>query len=288
MRTKMRFNARSVPSFQVVCLATSICAVSICTVPTARAQQPGQQSAQQPVQTASNPALRSLPGAAPDTPPPAPEARPEGLTQSAQAQPTGTMTLSERFVYESHTTFGPLAFIVPAFGAGYTMIHPPDNYPRDWTDGAAAFGRNYGAEFGTNSVDGLTHFATAAILHEDARYYPAASTRFAARVAHAVAFTVIDRANSGRSTLAVSNFIGAAAGGFAGMAWEPDGFNDIAHALQRALLQVAGAGAHNLLAEFDPEIHRIKQKFHLARSHDDASLMTPSWPAQRADDPSMK
>jgi hypothetical protein len=142
------------------------------------------------------------------------------------------------------------------------MARPPDGYPHDWSDGGGAFGRNYGAILGVNSTNGFTHFATAALIREDPRYYPSGSTNPAGRALHALAFTLADRSDSGRRTLAISNLAGATAGGFVGMAIYPAGFNDTTHAYQRAALQMISFAGHNLAAEFSPEIIRVLHKFH--------------------------
>jgi len=165
----------------------------------------------------------------------------------------------------THATFGPLAFVVPALGASYTMVRPPNNYPRDWSDGPAAYARNYGAEFGSNTAGGLTQFAAAAILHEDPRYYPSIDHRFPHRVLHAITFTVVNHSDSGNRTFAFSNFAGAGAAGFMGNLWEPDGFNNPSHALERASIDMATYAGHNLLLEFSPELTRGLIKLHLVR-----------------------
>jgi len=145
------------------------------------------------------------------------------------------------------------------------MAHPPDAYPRDWSDGAGAFGRIYGSELGRHTASGYTHFAVAAITREDPRYFRYNGSGFGKRTMHAILFTLADRADSGHKTLAVSNFAGAAAGGFVGMAWEPDGFNDATHGYQRAAVELGGYGAHNILTEFSPELTRMLVKVHLGR-----------------------
>jgi hypothetical protein len=184
------------------------------------------------------------------------------VSVAASLQPTGTLTFGERFSLEVHTTFGPAAFLLPAVEAAYDMASPPSGYPHDWSDGVGAFGRNYGAILGVNTTSGLTHFTIAAIDREDPRYYPSLSTNFAARTVHALAFTLVDRSNSGHHTVAISNLAGATAGGFVGMAIYPGGFNDTTHAYQRAAFQMTSFVGHNLVAEFSPEIVHILHKLH--------------------------
>jgi hypothetical protein len=186
--------------------------------------------------------------------------------QTSRPQPSGPLTLRERFILQTRTSFSPVAFIVPAAEAGITMADPPTNYPRDWSDGAAAYGRNYGAEIGRHTTAGYAHFVAAAVLREDPRYYPCQRGNYAARFFHAMAFTLVDRSDSGHHTLAVSNFVGSAAGGFIGMAWEPAGFNDTTHAYQRSAVELTAFAGHNLIEEFSPELTRIAVKLHMAKA----------------------
>jgi len=74
--------------------------------------------------------------AAPSTPQP---------NQVLGLPPTRTpLTGGDKFRIYLHKSFGPPAVILPAFGAGFQMLNPPNHYPREWKDGAAAFGRIYG------------------------------------------------------------------------------------------------------------------------------------------------
>jgi hypothetical protein len=203
------------------------------------------------------------------------------VPNSSYPQPTGTLTLGERFHLETHTSLGVPAFIIPAGGALLNMAHPPDNYPREWRDGGPAFGRLYGAEFARHTTGGFTHFAVAAIDREDPRYYPSAGGNFARRTAHALLFTAVDRNTAGHRTLAVSNLAGSMAAGSVGMAFYPDGFNDFTHAYQHASVESATFAAHNLIAEFSPEIVRLLHKLHFSDHVADAFLPPESTPTNR-------
>ena len=56
-------------------------------------------------------------------------------------------TLHERLMDYAIVSVGPRTLFAPAVYAGYRMANPPNAYPRDWRDGAGAFGRNYGNAF---------------------------------------------------------------------------------------------------------------------------------------------
>jgi len=180
------------------------------------------------------------------------------------------LTAEEKLSVYVHRTFGPPALILPAFGAGLSMLNPPSHYPREWKDGAQAFGRNYGNIVATVTARETASMLASVALHEDPRYRPSGSTNVLYRAFHALSYTVVDRSDSGKRTIAVSNFAGAAAGGLIGMAYLPNGFNDAAHAQQRMAMQFATVAIHNLAAEFQPQWGPIVRKLRIPK-------LLPEW-----------
>jgi len=181
------------------------------------------------------------------------------------------LDLGDKFTIYTHQTFGPPALVFPALGAGLRMVNPPNHYPHDWTDGAGAFGRLYGSALATQTSKRSAEFLAEAVLHDDPRYLPAAQgSNVGVRFFHAISYTFVDRTDSGRRTLAFSNFSGAAAGGFVGMSYLPDGFNDVTHAEQRTLTEFMGLGISNILGEFAPQLAPIIHKLHIPQ-------ILPAW-----------
>jgi hypothetical protein len=167
--------------------------------------------------------------------------------------------LSNKFsYYTTETYFNPSVFTAPAFRAGLRMANPPGKgatqYPPEWRQGAEAFGRNYGDAFAERVSFQTARFVTGAIVREDPRYLPSSSHSIFARSIHAVSFSFVDRSDSGHRMPALSNFVGAAAGGFVGNAYLPAGFNDVTHAGQRATLRFGFFAAGNLFREFAPQM----------------------------------
>ena len=160
--------------------------------------------------------------------------------------------------YLTETYFNPSALTAPAFRAGLRMANPPGKgatqYPPEWRQGAEAFGRNYGDAFAERVSFQTARFVTGAIVREDPRYLPSSSHSIFARSIHAVSFSFVDRSDSGHRMPALSNFVGAAAGGFVGNAYLPAGFNDVTHAGQRATLRFGFFAAGNLFREFAPQM----------------------------------
>ena len=163
------------------------------------------------------------------------------------------LTIQSKFLIYAHKTFGPPAVILPAFGAGLGMLNPPSKYPKEWKDGAAAFGRNYGYRVADHTSRNTAQFLTGTLLHEDPRYLRSTSSNPVVRTVHALAFTIFDKTDSGRTTFAASNFASAAAGGFVGMGILPDGYNDVTHAEQHMASEFLQIGIGNVLTEFEPQ-----------------------------------
>jgi hypothetical protein len=158
----------------------------------------------------------------------------------------------------TETYFNPSALTAPAFRAGLRMANPPGKgatqYPPEWRQGAEAFGRNYGDTFAERVSFQTARFVTGAITREDPRYVPSSRQNVLARSLHALSFTLVDRSDSGHPMPALSNFVGAAAGGFVGNAYLPSGFNNVTHAGQRATLRFGFAAGGNLFREFAPQM----------------------------------
>jgi hypothetical protein len=186
------------------------------------------------------------------------------------AKSSRSLSFSDKFTIYAHQTFGPPALIFPAFKAGMGMANPTKHYPREWKDGAGAFGRNYGDSLAMAASERTARFLAGVALHEDPRYVRSPSKNPLLRTTHALAFTLIDRTDSGRSTIAFSNFAGAAAGGFVGGAYLPHGYNDLTHAEQRMAFQFMSIAIQNIAAEFQPQWGPLVRKLRIQK-------LIPEW-----------
>jgi hypothetical protein len=187
------------------------------------------------------------------------------LGQEATKSPSDTLSAPRVFsagdkvgYYFTEAYFNPALITAPAFRAGLRMSKPPGRgvtqYPSDWRQGPEGFARNYGDAFAERISTDTARFLTGIVTREDPRYVPSSSHNFFVRSFHAVSFTFIDRSDSGRPMAAISNFVGAAAGGFVGNAYLPTGFNNVTHAGQRATIRFGMQAAGNLFREFAPQI----------------------------------
>jgi hypothetical protein len=181
---------------------------------------------------------------------------------------TGTGPESLAVKTESYVvaTFGPRALIAPAFSAAIRMARPPSGYPREWIDGGPAFGRNYGASLGERVASETARYGVGALLHEDFRYRPSTGKGIA-RVFHAIGYAFVDESDSGHRRLAVANFADAAAGGFVGNLYLPDGYNSPGDGARHFATRFAGMAGTNVSREFAPEIFALVQKLHVPFPH---------------------
>ena len=180
------------------------------------------------------------------------------------------LSFHDKFTIYAHQTFGPPALILPAFSAALGMANPPNHYPHDWRDGGAAFGNLYGDAVARATSVQTARFLAGAALHEDLRYKPSSSTNPLRRTVHALVFTIMDKTDSGRNTIAISNFAGAAAGGFVGMSYLPAGYNDLAHAEQRMAMQFGTLAVRNVAVEFEPQWGPLVRKLRILK-------LIPEW-----------
>jgi hypothetical protein len=209
----------------------------------------------------------------PDAPQPQYQSDPSGSASHPQDQNSAllflpvksprTLSFSDKFAIYTHQTFGPPALIFPAITAGMGMANPRSHYPREWKDGPGAFGRLYGDTLAMATSQRTARFLTGVALHEDPRYVRSNSKHPLMRTMHAVAFTFVDKTDSGRNTIAFSNFAGAAAGGFVGSAYLPHGYNDLTHAEQRMAFQFTSIAIQNIAAEFQPQWGPLVRKLRI-------------------------
>jgi hypothetical protein len=150
-----------------------------------------------------------------------------------------------------------------ALGAGFSMLNPPSAYPREWRQGASAYGRHYGSSLAARTSQQTARFLTAAILHEDFRYRPSTSKNPMKRTFHAVAFTFVDKSDNGHNRIAFANIASAAAAGFTPMLFLPVGYNNLSHGQTRMATAFGGLVVQNLGREFSPELLKLTQKLHV-------------------------
>jgi hypothetical protein len=174
----------------------------------------------------------------------------------------GPQNFHEKWMSYAIVTVGPRTLFAPFVAAGLWMANPPRRYPADWREGVEAYSRNYGNALAPRVSKDTARFLTGALLHEDFRYRPSNSTNPVARSFHALAFTFVDKSDSGHDRIAIANFVGAGASGFVGNLYLPPGFNNLGHAETRTAFAFGGLAAQNLLREFIPDLLNVTHRMH--------------------------
>ena len=137
------------------------------------------------------------------------------------------------------------------------MAPPPKAYPNEWRQGAAVYGRNYGAGRGINANRGVQPLVASVSLR-DPRYYPSPNHAVAARIVHATwcalgellglrslppGFRQPHRRH--RRRLCRRRF------------YLPGDYTDLGHAGERTGVQMAAFAAGNMFDEFGPELNKL-------------------------------
>jgi hypothetical protein len=131
------------------------------------------------------------------------------------------------------------------------------NSPREYGQGAAGYGKRYGAIF----TDGLTNsiFATGlypSLLHQDPRFYRRGEGKVFNRVEYAVTRVLITRQDSGRRAFNFSEIMGNLTSGAVSTAYYPDSQRNLADVAQRSGVQLGFDAGFYVLKEFYPDIVR--------------------------------
>jgi len=175
----------------------------------------------------------------------------------------GPLDFAGKAGYFAGHSFAPGAFIGPFLWSAPILARPPAHYPKPWRQGAGALGRLYGDALAFQTAAQTGKFLAETAFHEDPRYSASSSRNPFSRAIHALAFTAFDRSDSGRTTVALSNFVASASAGFVGTAYLPRGYNDVSHAANRMGIEFGSLAVANLAQEFTPEFRLLGRRLHL-------------------------
>jgi len=192
--------------------------------------------------------------------PDAPSHVAKASTAPTQAPPLG---LDGKAHYFAERLFSPWNIVTPVFGSAYGMANPDSKLPREWRQGAGAFGRLYGAGIASLATFDTARFLSGLAFREDPRYFRAETASTGGRLKHALLFTIVDRSDSGRRMPAISSFVASAAAGTVGNLYIPPPYNGKSDAASRSAVLLAYFAGGNVRREFSPEFDRLRKKLHL-------------------------
>jgi hypothetical protein len=171
-----------------------------------------------------------------------------GLISPAQDTP---LTAGQRWHDYWTQMVGPGTFFGQGVSAGFSQW---ENSPSEWGQGGSGYGKRFGNNMAFNAVQSTLQHGTAAVVHEDNRYFASGKATVAGRLGYALASPVTARKKNGRRTISVSGITGIVGASVISRAWSPPSWQGAGNvAITMALTYATGAGM-NVAREFVPGI----------------------------------
>jgi hypothetical protein len=159
------------------------------------------------------------------------------------------LNTKQKFKLSLHATTDPVAFFTAGVVAG---IEQAKNTFPEYGQGAAGYGRRYGAAYGDAFIGRTLGSAVfPSIFRQDPRYFymgPASSN--ARRFKHAILAGVIAKGDNGHWQPNYSHILGNASAGAISTLYHPDSNSAQSLAADNALIGIAGGAFQGLLREF--------------------------------------
>ena len=159
------------------------------------------------------------------------------------------LTTGEKFGVRVVQQFGIRGFAGAALSSGISQWR---NTPREWGQGADAYGTRYGSAFGVTLSRQVFAFGLESTLHEDPRYFPSSEKGFFPRLKNIVKQSLIAKSDDGNARFAYARVISAFSAGQLANSWQPRSNNSVGDGLERGALTLAGDAGFFFLQEFAP------------------------------------
>jgi hypothetical protein len=154
-------------------------------------------------------------------------------------------------------TAGPGAVLSEAVSAGVSQWK---DSPPEWGQGWKGYGQRFGSDLAYNAVRNTLLHGTAALVHEDIRYFASEKETVTGRIAYALASPVTARRRSGTRSISISGVTGIVGVSLISRAWSPRRWQGPGDVAISAALTYAGTAGVNLAREFVPGIVRHFRK----------------------------
>ncbi|HXM45770.1 MAG TPA: hypothetical protein VN924_31330 [Bryobacteraceae bacterium] len=130
------------------------------------------------------------------------------------------------------------------------------NAPREWGDGAAAYGRRVASTEAGAVIHSVLAFGLDTTLHQDPRYFRSDRKGFFRRIAHAARGTVLTHRDAGGETFSTWRMGSAYGEAFLSNLWYPDRLDTVRLGFLQGSLRVGFDLVSNLSSEFWPDIKK--------------------------------
>ncbi len=169
------------------------------------------------------------------------------------AQPFTPLGVNDKLSFHIKRTVGPLALVGDAAYAG--ILQEADT-PTEWGQGGSGYGKRFASTLACSGLHSALAFGLDSTLHEDPRYFRAASGGFWRRVGHAVRGTLLTRTDRGTETLSVWRLGSAYGAAYLSNQWYPGRLNTVALGFAEGSLQLGFDFLSNVGSEFGPDLKR--------------------------------
>jgi hypothetical protein len=157
--------------------------------------------------------------------------------------------------FHAEAAYGPWSLLGIGAYAGFLQVI---NSPREWGQGADAYGERFGSTLGWAGIHGALAFGLDSTLHEDPRYYRSTGTGFWRRSGHVLRGTLLTRTDSGGETVSVWRIGSAYGAAFLSNTWYPPRLDNPRYGLEDGSVTLGFGFVSNLALEFWPD---VKAKF---------------------------
>ena len=168
------------------------------------------------------------------------------------------LTSGQKFKVVARSSFDPVEYPYIAFLAG---ISQADNSEPGFGQGAAGYGKRFGAAFADNTIGNfMTGAVLPSLLRQDPRYYQLGKGGFWHRTAYSVSRIFVTRGDSGHRQFNYSEIAGNAIAGGISNAYHPAGDRTVSNTMSVWWTQIGWDAVANVAKEFWPDIRRKASK----------------------------
>jgi hypothetical protein len=163
------------------------------------------------------------------------------------------LDVHDKLDYHLMRTVGPLAVLGDA---AYAAILQEADTPAEWGQGGRGYAKRFASTAACSGLHSAMAFGLDSALHEDPRYFRAASGSFWRRTGHAFRGTILTRTDHGTETFSVWRFGSAYGAAYLSNQWYPGRLNTVALGFAQGSLQIGFDVVSNLASEFWPDLKR--------------------------------
>jgi len=172
------------------------------------------------------------------------------LPQSAP-EPWQKITPKQRWTLYQQTTFSGFAVLGSATGAAFSQWL---DSPTEWGQGGEGYGKRLASSYGATIINGTIQYGTAALFHDDNRYYRSTAPSFGGRFGAVVISPFVARNDDGGKRFSTSSFLGGAGQSTIPLTWSPRSWQGASEIGINALIWYGQTAGLNVVREFYPSI----------------------------------